>query len=105
MEVPATTELEATIANVLPGKLDWCAIWMMHVHPTLAELQTQFVKLVSSMDPTNAVVLLVTLATIATKTLTSVKKVIRMMIQRQKGSNKIWAYFKSNFNLIELSDF
>ena len=92
MEELVTIELEATIANVLPGKLDWYAIWMMHVHPTLAELQTQFVKLVSSMAPTNAVVLLVTLATIAMKTLTSVKKVIRMMIYQQKASNEMNIY-------------
>ena len=84
MEALATTELEATIASVLPGKLGWCVIWMMPVHLTLAELQTQFVKLVSSMAPTNAVVLLVTLATIATKTLTSVKKVMITMSKLEK---------------------
>ena len=80
MEAHATIELEATIASVLLEKLDWCVIWTMPVHPTLAELQMQFVKQVSSMDPTNAVVQLVTLATIATKTSTSVKKVIRKMM-------------------------
>ena len=75
MEALATTELEATIANVHPVKQDWCVIWMMPVHPILAKHQTQSVKPVSSTDHTNVVVQLGTLDIIAMRTSTNVKKV------------------------------
>ena len=84
MEALATTGSEAITANVPQVKLDWSVIWMMLVHPIHAVLLTQSVKQVSLMDLTNADAQLVTLAIIATKTSTNVKKVKMIIVKERR---------------------
>ena len=95
MEALATTGSEVITVSVPQAKLDWFVIWMMLVHQILAVLQTQSVKQVLSMGLTNADAQLVTLAIIATKTSTNVKKVKIIIVKERRFFISITKFFET----------